>query len=982
MVFFNKYYYFLLLFSVGGMFTGGMAYVVQGRAFGFNNVSVLAVVPEFFVGAIVAITILFLVLRSQSKLKEANSRLEAEVNIQTAKIRRSEEKFRGIFNHSSSAMVTVGKTGNFVVWNEAFREMLGYDNEELKELSFRDMTHPDDLEASKNYVDKILSGELSTFRIEKRWIRKDKSICWGEISVAALRNNDGEIIGTIANITNISKHKAFEEKLQGVATGLANAQRRANLGSWSWDVVSGAVEWSDETFRIYGYEPGAIAPTYEKSIEFVRPSDRDAVQLALSEAMQTGKPYSIEHWIVRADGEERYITDLGEVTFDDQGEIIRMDGTVLDITERKIAQDSLTIQEERLKRGQFFANIGTWDWNIETGDLVWTDRIPMLFGYPDGNLETSYENFLAALHPDDREDVMEAVNRCVEKDEPYEIEHRVVWPDGTVRWLHECGAVLRNEEGKAVQMLGVVRDINTRKLAESALVESEEKLSKLFELSPLGIALTDMGGKYLEFNKAFSEMCGYAADELAQLDYWTLTPAEYREQEAEQLKSLLATERYGPYEKVLRQKNGEIVPIRLNGMLVKDSTGQSRIWSIVENITEDKKAQKQLEEAKLSAERANQAKSAFLSSMSHELRTPLNAILGFAQLFEFEKGLSKDQENSAKEIYRAGEHLLSLINEVLDLARIEAGHVELSMEPVDLSQIVDECMALMAPFAETHEIELGFTASQFDNLFIESDYTRLKQVILNLMSNGVKYNHAKGSVRINCTKDVPGRIRLAVIDTGMGISERNLKKLFQPFNRLGVEENTDIEGTGIGLVITKQLVDLMGGTMGVNSVIGQGSTFWLEFPLLHSTKIDKSSDSDSDNAVNVKPLETLLCDANILVAEDNVVNQFILKKQLKLLGCKNVTFAENGVKALAYWRQSSFDILLTDIHMPLMDGYELVEQIRESESTSSGLPIVAITASAMDTDTKRCLENGMDDFISKPFSIRTLQGILEKWIPM
>lgn len=374
------------------------------------------------------------------------------------------------------------------------------------------------------------------------------------------------------------------------------------------------------------------------------------------------------------------------------------------ICSRKEIKHSLEKSESRFKRSQAFANIGTWDWNIKSGEVYWSDRISALFSGEEGILETSYDNFMAAIHPEDRDSVARAVNACVEKSEAYDIEHRVVWPDGSIHWLHESGDVVRDDDGNPLNMLGVVRDVTLRKDAEDKLVLAREE-----------------------------------------------------------------------------------------------------------------------------AISANQAKSEFLSSMSHELRTPLNAILGFGQMLELDsETLTDTQQTDVKEILMAGNHLLMLINQVLDLAKIESGKVDIAMERVDFNTVLEMSTALIGPQAEERNIELT-------NLFSEKEYTvfadkvRLIQVLVNILSNAVKYNSENGQIIISGEVMDEQRLRISVTDSGAGISKEDIEKLFTSFERLDKKDN--VEGTGIGLVICKHLIEIMGGDIGVESSSDKGSTFWIEIAL-------------------------------------------------------------------------------------------------------------------------------------------------------
>jgi len=419
---------------------------------------------------------------------------------------------------------------------------------------------------------------------------------------------------------------------------------------------------------------------------------------------------------------------------------------------------------------------------------------------------------------------------------------------------------------------------------------------------------------------------------------------------------------------------------RYSSPLIREGKNDGRVWSF-RDITERINAEQSLITARDEAEAANLAKSQFLSSMSHELRTPLNAILGFAQLFEYDKGLTEDKKTNAREIYKAGEHLLTLIGEVLDLSKIEAGNIALSLEDTSLLNVLKECQLLIQPFADSHGISLELTLVRCERIVVNADYTRLKQVFLNLLSNAVKYNSRRGHISISCTMDDAGSVRVNVKDTGPGITDKQLKKLFQPFSRLGAEFG-ETEGTGIGLVITRQLVELMGGEVGVDSVPGKGSTFWVKLKITAMSSDEATVAPVNNNQTPVPDgRQVSSSQARMLLAEDNVANQEVFRQQLGILGY-TADIVENGIKAFDRWQQGGYDILLTDLHMPLMDGYELVNKIRDAEQqTGEHIPVIAITANAMDEDAKRCLEAGMDAFIIKPVSLDKFQSTLEKWLP-
>lgn len=397
----------------------------------------------------------------------------------------------------------------------------------------------------------------------------------------------------------------------------------------------------------------------------------------------------------------------------------------------------------------------------------------------------------------------------------------------------------------------------------------------------------------------------------------------------------------------------------------------------LEKLVDDRT--REVRQALKTAEKSSKEKSKFLSRMSHELRTPLNAIIGYSHLFGYDANLTEHQRKNVNEINAAGEHLLSLVNEVLDLSKIEAGNFSLELEPILLAKVISTCCVMTDPLAEANNVTVNYESAECDGIYVLADYTRLKQVLLNLISNAVKYNKVNGRVNINCSQAKDGFVRISVKDSGSGISENNMGKLFEPFNRLGAEYS-NTEGTGIGLMITAQLVELMGGYIGVESELEQGSTFWIEMgvtdPSILSSGIEFQDSAQPNTAMPFSAEKNI----RVLVAEDNEVNQEVLRQQLEVLGYE-VEFAHNGIEALEKLQSNNYEILLTDIHMPGMGGIELVKKIRESEgNTDTAMTVIAVTADAMENQLQECIDAGMNDHIAKPVHMDELRQKLNHWL--
>ena len=392
------------------------------------------------------------------------------------------------------------------------------------------------------------------------------------------------------------------------------------------------------------------------------------------------------------------------------------------------------------------------------------------------------------------------------------------------------------------------------------------------------------------------------------------------------------------------------------------------------------------------AERASRAKSDFVSRMSHELRTPLNAILGFAQLLGKES-LNSVQQGYSRQIHAAGQHLLELIGEVLDLAKIEAGRLVLEHVEFDLRQTVDEIVSVTLKRAKTKGLEVKVVASSEVPYRVKGDPTRLRQILINLLDNAVKFTE-RGEVGIAVEPESEdGKLLFRIWDTGIGMEEKVIQKLFRPFTQADESTTRKYGGTGLGLVICKDLVEAMGGSLQVESAPGRGSRFWFSLPLERAGRVPESvaaagmawvesAERLGDGVVDDQPSPTPGLQGHVLLVEDNPVNQLVASSMLTALGT-SCEIASNGVEALEKLERENYDIVFMDVEMPLMDGHAATREIRlrEGQRGSRHIPVIAMTANAMAEDRNRCIVSGMDDYLAKPYEMAALNAILRRWLP-
>ncbi|MHB8666872.1 MAG: hybrid sensor histidine kinase/response regulator [Burkholderiales bacterium] len=518
-----------------------------------------------------------------------------------------------------------------------------------------------------------------------------------------------------------------------------------------------------------------------------------------------------------------------------------------------------------------------------------------------------------------------------------------------------------------------------QKLLDQRLRDQQFYTRSLIESNIDAIMTTDPSGIITDVNKQMEALTGCTRDELIGAPFKNYFTDPQRAEAA--IKLVLNNKKVTDYELTARARDGKQTVVSYNATTFYDRDRRLQgVFAAARDVTERKRLDQvlheknvELESARSVAEKANLAKSDFLSSMSHELRSPLNAILGFAQLMESGSPLpTPAQKASIDQILQAGWYLLELINEVLDLALVESGKLSLSLEPMSLPEVLLDCQAMIEPQAQKSGVRISFP--EFDGpYFVEADRTRVKQVLINLLSNAIKYNRAHGTVEVTCSANTAERIRISVRDTGEGLSAEKLAQLFQPFNRLGQEAGAE-EGTGIGLVVSKRLVELMGGAIGAESTVGVGSVFWIELNSTAALQLDAEADEAlapiQPRAQRGAALRTLL------YVEDNRANMQLVQQLIARRPDMRLLSAGDGTHGIALARIHQPDVILMDINLPGISGTQALKILREDPVTAH-IPVLAISANAMPRDIQKGLEAGFFRYITKPIKVNEFMAALD-----
>jgi PAS domain S-box-containing protein len=581
-------------------------------------------------------------------------------------------------------------------------------------------------------------------------------------------------------------------------------------------------------------------------------------------------------------------------------------------------------------------------------------------------LRTTFQDL---THPEDLNADLAQVQAMLQGTiQEYRMEKRYLAKDGRVVWGYLNVSLARDAAGQPLHFISQIEDITERKQWERTLQQAEERFRAVFDLNPTMILLVELPQRRIaEINLAGlralqltrDQAVGYCIDSVG---FWS-SPSELR-RFVEEVRSDNAGV---PFRTELSRHDGQHFKVDINSSFIELEGRQYQLCSI-EDITERMRIKEELRRAKELAERAAAAKSEFLATMSHEIRTPMNGVLGFMSLLK-QSSLTDTQREYVDIALRSGEGLLAIINDILDFSKIDAGRLVIEQGTVQLRRLCEDILALMRPRAEEKRLQLTFHCTSNCPAAIGGDPVRVRQVLLNLVGNAIKFTeHGSVSVFIESRGD---SIHMSVTDTGPGIDPKDQARLFERFTQADTSTTRRYGGTGLGLAISRRLAEMMGGSIGVSSRVGWGSTFWVRLPA-NPTQVMQPL------AQGPTAADPTLLNLHVLVADDNAVNRRLTEQYLQKLGCQ-ISMAENGAQAIEAVEGGGVDLVLMDCHMPVMDGFEATARIRHSDSPYAKTPIVALTASATAEDRDLCLTAGMNDFLPKPLVFDELRVVLSRF---
>ncbi len=628
----------------------------------------------------------------------------------------------------------------------------------------------------------------------------------------------------------------------------------------------------------------------------------------------------------------------------------------------QIKTRSLLANQSLLGKAQEISHLGSWEHDNRTGKLTWSDETYRIFGLSPKEFPATYEAFLATIHPDDRDFVNAAfTNSIAEGKDNYEIEHRIInIKTNEVRFVYEKCEHVKDSSGLVIRSVGMVHDITERKHAEMALLESEERYSTIVECSP-NIVFVHKDGVIQYINKIAETILGYSISDSIGKQMLDFVADESKASAIQNIQRRLAGEDVPAYEAKVITKSGEIRTMLTQATFIPYK-GEKSFLVILTDITE-------LKQAISKAEESDKLKTAFLQNMSHEIRTPLNGIIGFSGLLQYDDISKEDIKEYTSIIQNSGHRLIEIVNNVLDISKIETGQIEINNSSFSLNTIINDLHKFFSPLANAKDLKLNYF-NYFDDLncIINLDDAKLRQILTNLINNSIKFTH-QGTIDFGY-KIIDEEIQFYVKDTGSGISKDYAEKIFERFTQANLAITRGYEGAGLGLAICRGLVELMGGRIWVESEPGKGSTFFFNLPYSPSIKTENIVPITPHNQQTHKKVK-------ILIAEDDQSSFDYLTKILrsdKFI----IVRAENGKQSIEIIKSTpDIDLILMDIKMPVLNGIEATKQIKQIRPD---LPIIAQTAYAFNEEMEEILSIGCDDYIIKPIEKHKLMLLLEKYV--
>ncbi len=881
-------------------------------------------------------------------------------------LRKSERNFRSITEQIAEVVYVADSRGMLTFVSPLIEKVFGFRSDEFIGHHFSDYMAEEDIPEALRLYNHTLLHQEKNLVAEFKFKKKDGSLFDGEVHWQYYE--DQAISGMIRDISDRKQQERIrqenERKLLENQLFLQSIFNDVNFSVFVVDVLP------DGTYRYKEHEAVNAKLIGLLHLDFSGKTPEEAFGAEAAKAIhhkydaciQAGTPIQYTEYVPFLGKDMWWETALHPVR-DASGHIFRIIGTTNEVTERR--QNVLKTRElrDRYEATIEAAQIGTWDWNVQTGAVILNKRWFTMLGYrPEELAPVSMQTWVERAHPDDYKASMGMVEKLFNGETNYyEFESRLKHKNGTWVWVHVRGSLLsRTPDGKPLRMLGTNIDITERKLTEHALQESEKSFRVMFEKhSAVKLVIEPGSGKIINANQAAADFYGWSLDELRGMNIQQITQLT-----PEELKSNLEkakTSKQNEFQVRHKRADGLQRDIELFSNNI-EIDGKNILYAIIHDITDRKQA----------AEESDRLKAAFLANISHEIRTPMNGILGFSELFKEPDLTGEEKEEYIDLIHQSGLRMLNLINDLMDISKIDAREVKLQITETSANKLLREVEAFFKPAAKKKGVELRCTMALSDNdSFMTTDCLKLNQIITNLIQNALKFT-TKGSIDFGYNKKKAG-LEFFVIDTGRGIPADKKEKIFERFQQVDNSLTRAHEGAGLGLSISKAYVEMLGGTIHVESKEGVGSTFTFTHPYKQIKK--QQAQSNKDKVLSTCNSALAFC---LLIVEDDEVSTLLLKRSLKNQNI-SILCAENGWEAVELVQcHPEINLVLMDLKMPVMSGYDATKKIKQLRPD---LPVIAQSAFTTKEEKQKAREAGCSNFITKPINNTELHNLIQELLP-
>ncbi len=852
-----------------------------------------------------------------------------------------------------------------VTWTSVCYELLGVDPAagSLTFANFIDRAHPDDRGALQSAVAASLA-EGSHFDHTFRVLLPDGDVRWLANHGRTLHAADGRAARMLGSVRDVTQQRRVEQRYVESEERLSLALESSGLGIWTWDLPSGRVTWSDPCYRIHGLRPDEFDGTGDAFFALVHPEDRERVGASVRQAISERTPYISEFRIVRPNGEVAWVSNRGQASYAADGQPLCVVGTIGDITTLKQTATAL-------HAALGASHTGTFHWNILTNALTWDDELHRLFGLsPDSDVR-SLDQFLSLVHPDDRTRVIEACERCRDVGADFDLEYRVILPDGAgVRWLYDRGLTFRDAAGRPAWLTGACVDITARVASDRALAFNRARLDYATRLSGVGFWYCDLPFDVLEWDDRVKEHFFFApSDRITIDDFYRRIHEEDRDATRAAIETSVRMRT--PYDIVYRTVHPDSGAVKWIRALGGTDYAPDGTPTHFDGVTVDMTAQK-VDQQKLSVlndqlRAQDRLKDEFIATLSHELRNPMAPIRAAAQMLATPDLPPLQQRRAHEIIRRQVAHMSLLLDDLLDIARITQGKLTLRKRSVPLAEVIESAVEAVRPIldAKGHRLSVDLPAGSAS---IEADPLRMSQVLANLLTNAAKYSDPGGHIQV--TARVEDRtLSLSVKDHGIGIPPESLEAIFEMFTQATAGRGMADGGLGIGLALVKNLVALHGGTVVARSDgLKKGSEFVVVLPVVEASPAGTTDVPTPAAEAGVR--------SRILIADDNQDAAETLRWLLEMEG-HDVKVAHSGEAALTLAALFKPDTMVLDIGMPDLTGYEVAERVRK-EAWGHGTQLIALTGWGQEQDRFHALQSGFDEHLIKPVAPDILADLIQR----